>query len=303
MENGKIAFVFSGQGAQATGMGKELCETSETAAKIFAMADEIRPGTSLQCFSAPKEELDITINTQPCLFTVDLAAAKAVEEIGVHADAVAGFSLGEIAALGFAGVFAEDEAFKLVCERANYMQEAAEANPGAMGAVLGMDSETLENVLKGFDKAQAVNFNCPGQIVVAAKAENIDEIQAAVSEKGGKFRRLAVSGAFHSSFMEGAAEKLANYLENTMPVKSRIPVYANLTAQPYSDDAAEMRSTASKQVCNAVRWQETIENMIKDGVNTFIEVGEGKVLCGLIRKINKEVKALHYTQVLADKGV
>lgn len=302
MEKGKTAFVFSGQGAQAAGMGKELCEKSEAAANVFAMADEIRPGTSAQCFCAAKEELDITVNTQPCLFTVDLAAAKAVEETGIHADAAAGFSLGEIAALGFAGVYTEAEAFKLVCARAKFMQEAAELNPGAMGAVLGMDRETLDSVLINFEKAQAVNFNCPGQIVVAAKAENIDDIQAAVADKGGKFRKLAVSGAFHSSFMRAASENLALYIENTKPEKARIPVYANMTAMPYPDDSDEIKNTAAKQVCNAVKWQDTIENMIKDGFTTFIEVGEGKVLCGLIRKINKEVKALHYTQVLEDKG-
>lgn len=302
MSEGKIAFVFSGQGAQCPGMGKALCETSEAAAAVFALADRIRPGTSQQCFYGTKEELNLTINTQPCLFSVDLAAARAVEELGIRADLTAGFSLGEIAALAFSGALEDESAFRLVCKRAEFMQEAAERNPGAMGAALGIDAEKLSKVLARFENAQAVNFNCPGQIVFAAKESDIDEIAAAVQENGGKFRRLAVSGAFHSRFMEDASRKMLEYLENVSVRPASVPVYANRTAEPYGETEQEMKSLIAEQICSAVQWQSTIERMIRDGASVFIETGEGKVLSGLIRKIDKSVKVLHYSEVLANGG-
>lgn len=302
MSEGKIAFVFSGQGAQCPGMGKALCETSKAAAAVFALADRIRPGTSQQCFHGTKEELNLTINTQPCLFSVDLAAARAVEELGIRADLTAGFSLGEIAALAFSGALEDESAFRLVCKRAEFMQEAAERNPGAMGAALGIDAEKLSKVLARFENAQAVNFNCPGQIVFAAKESDIDEIAAAVQENGGKFRRLAVSGAFHSRFMEDASRKMLEYLKNVSVRPSSVPVYANRTAEPYGETEQEMKSLIAEQICSAVQWQSTIERMIRDGASVFIETGEGKVLSGLIRKINKSVKVLHYSEVLANGG-
>lgn len=302
MSEGKIAFVFSGQGAQCPGMGKALCETSEAAAAVFALADRIRPGTSQQCFYGTKEELNLTINTQPCLFSVDLAAARAVEALGIRADLTAGFSLGEIAALAFSGALEDETAFRLVCKRAEFMQEAAERNPGAMGAALGIEAETLSKVLARFENAQAVNFNCPGQIVFAAKESDIDEIAAAVQENGGKFRRLAVSGAFHSRFMEDASRKMLEYLEHVSVCPASVPVYANRTAEPYGETEREMKSLIAEQICSAVQWQSTIEQMIRDGASIFIETGEGKVLSGLIRKIDKSVKVLHYSEVLANGG-
>lgn len=303
MTGTKVAFVFSGQGAQCPGMGKALCGQSEAAAAVFRMADRIRPGTSQQCFEGTKEELDTTINTQPCLFTVDLAAARAVEALGVKADFAAGFSLGEIAALAFSGILTEENAFRLVCKRAEFMQTAAEHNPGAMGAVLGMKEETLNDILKDFPKAQAVNFNCPGQIVVAAREQDMEPFASAVSGNGGKFRRLAVSGAFHSHFMDSASENMREYVV-PLPVQSgNIPVYANFTAEPYDEDAEAVKGLIVRQICNAVRWQQTVEHMIRDGASVFIEVGEGKVLSGLIRKISKEVKVLHYTEVLENGGI
>lgn len=302
MSEGKIAFVFSGQGAQCPGMGKALCETSEVAAAVFALADRIRPGTSQQCFYGTKEELNLTINTQPCLFSVDLAAARAVEALGIRADLTAGFSLGEIAALAFSGALEDETAFRLVCKRAEFMQEAAERNPGAMGAALGIEAETLSKVLARFENAQAVNFNCPGQIVFAAKESDIDEIAAAVQENGGKFRRLAVSGAFHSRFMEDASRKMLEYLEHVSVRPASVPVYANRTAEPYGETEREMKSLIAEQICSAVQWQSTIERMIRDGASIFIETGEGKVLSGLIRKIDKSVKVLHYSEVLANGG-
>ena len=181
---GKVAFVFSGQGAQYTGMGKSLCEKSPAARAVFEAADSQRPGTSQQCFTAPVEELSVTKNTQPCVYCVDLAAARALEEAGVKADYVAGFSLGEVAALSFAGVFPGEEGFGFVCKRAEAMQKAAEENPGAMAAVLKLKNEQVEAICQEFEQVWPVNYNCPGQLVVAGEKGQIE----AFCKKAGRGR-------------------------------------------------------------------------------------------------------------------
>lgn len=300
---GKTAFVFSGQGAQAPGMGKALCDKSEAALAVFKMADSIRPGTSEQCFGSTKEELDTTINTQPCLFTVDLAAARAIEALGVKADMAAGFSLGEISALAFSGALSDEDAFRLVCKRAEFMQEAAEKNPGAMGAALGISEERLNAVLSEYEGAQAVNFNCPGQIVAAAKEADIAEIAVKIKANGGKFIKLAVSGAFHSHFMDEASGKMAEYVKEIFPAAPAIPIYANYSAKPYPCESEGIKELITKQINNAVKWEQTVRNMIEDGAAVFIETGEGKVLSGLIKKINKDVRVFHYTDVIAEGGI
>ena len=170
---GKIAFVFAGQGAQYSGMGQSLCEVSPAAQAVFDTADKLRPGTSQQCFTAPAEELSITENTQPCLYCVDLAAAKALEEAGVSPDYVAGFSLGEIAALSFAGVFAPEQGFDFVCT-------------GAMAAVLKLSNEQVEALCAGFEKVWPVNYNCPGQLVCAGEKSQIEAFCQKVEEAGGR---------------------------------------------------------------------------------------------------------------------
>lgn len=286
----KTVFVFSGQGAQYPSMGKELYENSPAAKAVFDMAEAIRPGTVKQCFEGTKEELNVTLNTQPCLFAVDLAAAAAVKEAGVTPDYISGFSLGEIAAIAFAGILSYEEAFKLVCRRAELMNRAAEENKGAMAAILKLTADKVEEICKKYDKAWPVNYNCPGQTVVAASEDKIDALCEDVKAEKGKAVRLAVSGAFHSPFMESASKGLADYLEGMTLNEPTIPVYANLTAQPYSGDFREL---ISKQVMNPVKWQTTIENLIAEGADTFIEVGVGKTLVGLIKKINKDVVAFN----------
>lgn len=287
---GKIAFVFSGQGAQYTGMGKELYDSSPAAKAVYDMADSIRPNTSSQCFTATKEELSVTINTQPCVFTADLAAACAVVEKGIKPDYAAGFSLGEIAALGFSGMLSYEEAFKLVCKRAELMDKAAKENKGAMAAVMKITPQQVEDICKEFDKAWPVNYNSPAQTVVATTQENIDALSERVKETKGKAVKLAVSGAFHSPFMSEASEGLGEYLHSVKVNDPQIPVYANVTAQPYSGDYKEL---IAAQVKSPVQWQKTIENLIACGVDTFIEVGVGRTLTGLIKKINKDVTALN----------
>ncbi len=284
------ALVFSGQGAQYTGMGKDLYENSPAAKAVFDMAESIRPGTIKQCFEGTKEELAVTINTQPCVFITDLAAAAAVAEKGVTIDCVAGFSLGEIAAIAFAGMLSYEDAFKLVCKRAELMDKAANENPGAMAAVMKISPEQVEEICAGFEKAYPVNYNSPAQTVVAASREEIDELCEKVKAVKGKAVKLAVSGAFHSPFMNTAAEGLAEYLKDIDLKEPTIPIYANATAEPYKDD---YKMLISAQVNHPVKWQKSVENMIENGVDTFIEVGVGKTLTGLIKKINADVKAVN----------
>lgn len=284
---GKIAFVFSGQGAQYPGMGQSLCEASPAAKFVFELADSLRPGTSSQCFSGTVEELSVTKNTQPCLYCVDLAAAKALEEKGVRADYAAGFSLGEVAAAAFAGIFTDKSGFEFVCRRAEAMQKAAEENPGSMAAVLKLTNEKVEELCGKFTKVWPVNYNCPGQLVVAGESGQLKEFQELVKAEGGRAAPLAVSGGFHSPFMESAASELEDALANIELGRPRLPVYANFTAKPYSDNAKELLVS---QVKSPVRWQETVEALAAQGVDTFLECGPGKTLCGLIKKTVKTAR-------------
>lgn len=284
---GKIAFVFSGQGAQYPGMGQSLCEASAAAREVFQLADELRPGTSQQCFSGTAEELSVTKNTQPCLYCVDLAAARALEEKGVHADYVAGFSLGEVAAATFAGVFSDKAGFDFVCKRAAAMQKAAEENPGSMAAVLKLTNEQVEELCGKFTQVWPVNYNCPGQLVVAGEAGQLKEFQEMVKAAGGRAAPLAVSGGFHSPFMESAAAELDKALADMELHPPRLPIYANYTAKPYGGNAREL---LVNQVKNPVCWQETVETLAAEGVDTFLECGPGKTLCGLIKKTVKTAR-------------
>ena len=267
---GKIAFVFSGQGAQYSGMGKAMYEAYPSAKAVFDMADSVREGTSKQCFEGTAEELCQTVNTQPCVFAADLAAAYALKEAGITPDCVAGFSLGEIAALAFSGMLTDEQAFRLVCRRGELMDKAAKENPGAMAAVMKISPQATEEICAKFDKTYPVNYNSPAQTVVATTSENAEAFCAAVKEAGGKAKLLAVSGAFHSPFMAQAE------------------VYSDVTALPYEGD---YKALVKAQVESPVKWQTIVENMIADGVDTFIEVGVGKTLTGLIKRINADVKA------------
>lgn len=285
---GKIAFIFSGQGAQYSGMGKELYESSPAAKAVYDMADSIREGTSKQCFEGTTEELCKTVNTQPCVFTADLAAAYALVEKGIKPDCVAGFSLGEISALAFSKMLSDEEAFKLVCKRGELMDKAATENPGAMAAVMKITPQQVEEVCAQFDSTYPVNYNSPAQTVVATTSENADSFCEAVKNAGGRAKLLAVSGAFHSPFMAKAAEGLAEYMENIEFSEPQTVIYSDVTAKPYEGD---YKALVKAQVESPVKWQTIVENMIEDGVDTFIEVGVGKTLTGLVKRINADVKA------------
>lgn len=284
---GKIAFVFSGQGAQYSGMGKSLYETSAVARSVFDTAEQLRPGTIRQCFEGTLEEISITRNTQPCLFCVDLAAAEALKEAGIMPDMAAGFSLGEVAAVTFAGVFSHAEGFSLVTKRSEAMQAAAEKVDSAMAAVLKLTNQQVEDLCRLHPGVYPVNYNCPGQLVVAGLKPALQDFLSDVAANGGRAVPLNVSGGFHSPFMESASIKLAQVLAEMETKEPEIPVYANYTAEPYGDNAGYL---LEKQVSNPVRWQQTVEKMIAAGVDTFIEVGAGKTLCGLVKKTSRGVK-------------
>lgn len=286
----KIAFVFSGQGAQYPGMGKELAECSSAAKAVFDLADSIRPGTSEQCFSGTKEELTVTSNTQPDMFAVEVAAASALLEAGVVPEVLAGFSVGEISALGFSGAVSVEDAFRVVCARGKLMQDASDEVETGMAAVVKLTPPQVEALAASCDQVYPVNYNSEGQTVCAGLSASMPAFRAAVKEAGGRAIPLKVAGAFHSPFMHSAAVGLADVLAPLEIGTPKYTLYSNVTAQPYEE--GRYKELLQKQVENPVRWQQLVENMIASGVDTFIEVGPGNTLTGLIKRIDPNVTAL-----------
>ena len=294
---GKVAFLFSGQGDQYPGMGKTLNETCPAAASVFAMCDWIRPGTSDQCFSGTEEELKRTANTQPSLFAMELAAASALMDAGIQPDALAGFSLGEVTAAAVSGMVSRDTGFRLVCRRGELMQREAEKFDTAMAAVVKLEPEQVETLCGGFDGIYPVNYNCPGQITVSGLAEQMPAFSAAVKQAGGRAIPLKVKGAFHSPFMAKAAEDFRRVLDQADFGERKIPLYSNITGNLYSGDA---RDLLSRQIASPVRWEAIIRNMIADGVDTFVEIGPGRTLTNMVKKIDVQVKACTYDEYLKE---
>lgn len=285
---GKIAFVFSGQGDQYPGMGKKLWEKSPAAADIWKRCENIRPGTMAQCFEGSQEELTQTVNTQPCLFAVESAIAAALQSAGIKPQAAAGFSLGEVAAAAEAGMFDLETGFHLVCRRGELMQKASQKEETAMMAVVKLSAETVGVLCAKYTQVYPVNYNCPGQIAVSGLAEQMAAFASDVKAAGGRAIPLKVKGGFHSPFMAKAAEEFEKVLRCSPLSEPTIPLYANLTAKPYEGDGVKLMS---RQICNPVQWESLIRNMIQDGTDTFFEIGPGKTLTNLIRKIDPEVKA------------
>lgn len=294
---GRIAFVFSGQGDQYPGMGKNLVEKYPTAAKIFEMCDSIRPGTSKMCFEGTEDKLKQTANTQPCLFALELAAASVLAEKGVKPEAAAGFSLGEVTAVTFAGIFDSETGFKLVCKRGELMQRESEKFDAAMAAVVKLTPEQVIDVCKNYSDIYPVNFNCPGQVSVSGAAESMPSFFADVKAAGGKAIPLKVRGAFHSPMMKDAAKDFETELKSVKMGKPTLTVYSDMTASPYTDDVVNL---LSNQICSPVQWERAVRNMIASGIDTFVEIGPGKTLCNMIRKIDAEVKTYSTEEYLAE---
>ena len=294
---GKIAFVFSGQGDQFPGMGKDLYERYPAAKAIYDLCDAVRPGTSAQCFSGTEEELRETENTQPCLFAAELAAASVLMEKGIVPDMAAGFSLGEVAAAAVSGTFDYETGFRLVCKRGALMQREAERFDTAMAAVVKLTAEQVGDLCGKYTDVYPVNFNCPGQITVSGLSSRMADFAADVKAAGGRLLPLKVKGAFHSPFMKAAAEAFAEELKKAEIREGTITLYSNMTADVYTDDAAGL---LSGQICSPVQWEKLIRRMISDGADTFVEIGPGRTLTNMIKKISAEVKAVTIMEYLAE---
>lgn len=294
---GKIAFVFSGQGDQFPGMGKDFYEKYPIAAKVYDMCENQRPGTLVQCFEGSEDELKETKNTQPCLFAMELAASSVLLEKGITPSAVAGFSLGEVVAATVSGIFDNETGFRLVCKRGELMQCEAERFDTSMAAVIKMTPEQVREICEKYSDVYPVNFNCPGQITVSGLSSQMAEFFADVKTAGGRAIPLKVKGAFHSPFMKEAANAFAKELAQAEIKEKTVTLYSNMTAEPYTDDVVGM---LSKQIESPVLWEKIIRNMIDDGIDTFIEIGPGKTLTNMIKKINLDVKAVSVSEYLAE---
>ena len=293
---GKVAFVFPGQGSQFVGMGKEALENSAKAAEIIALADQsLGFPLSRLILEGPEAELKLTANTQPAILTISIAVLEWLkEQVDLHPNYVAGHSLGEYSALVAAGSLRFSDAVCTVRARGTYMEEAVPAGVGAMAAVLGMQREVLNEVCEQVTKdgfpVQLANLNSPGQIVISGTAEGVAQAGGLAKENGAKrVIPLNVSGPFHSSLMEPAAEKLAQTLAEISIKDAAIPVVANASAKPVTDSKAIFQSLVN-QVASPVLWEDSVQYMTEQGVDTWVEVGPGNVLAGLIKKINRSAK-------------
>ena len=286
----KIAFMFPGQGAQKAGMGKDFYEQSEMARQVIDSASELL-GIDMKelCFEE-NDRLDQTEYTQAALVTVCMAMEHVLRERGLKADVTAGLSLGEYCAIASAGGMSTEDAITTVRKRGILMQNAVPGGKGTMAAVLGMKGEDIEKVVDPIDGVTIANYNCPGQIVITGWKESVEKASEELKAAGAKrVMPLNVSGPFHSPMLEEAGRELGQVLAGVQLSELEIPYVTNVTAE-YVTDISETKALLATQVASSVRWQQSVENMIADGVDTFVEIGPGRTLAGFMRKISRDVK-------------
>lgn len=293
----KIAFIFPGQGSQYVGMGKDFYETFPCAKEMIDLAEKVSGIPMKELLFEENENINITKYTQIAMLADELAIWSVLREKGVESAVNAGLSLGEYAALVASGVMTPEDAFRVVTKRGEFMQEAVPTG-GAMTAVLGADTAVIENICEETEGIVSIaNYNCPGQIVITGEQKAVDMAAAALKEAGAKrCTPLNVSGPFHSAMLLPAGEKLAAELERVEIHKIAVPYITNVTAD-YVTDSSQVKELLKKQISSSVRWQQSVERMIADGVEAFIEIGPKKSLCGFMKRIDKTVPAYHVDKV------
>ena len=293
----KIAFIFPGQGSQYVGMGKDFYETFPCAKEMIDLAEKVSGIPMKELLFEENENINITKYTQIAMLADELAIWSVLREKGLESVVNAGLSLGEYAALVASGVMTPEDAFRVVAKRGEYMQEAVPTG-GAMTAVLGADTAVIEKICEETEGIVSIaNYNCPGQIVITGEQQAVDAAAAALKEAGAKrCTPLNVSGPFHSAMLLPAGEKLAAELEHVEIHEIAVPYITNVTAD-YVTDPSQVKDLLKKQISSSVRWQQSVERMIADGVEAFIEIGPKKSLCGFMKRIDKTVPAYHVDKV------
>lgn len=290
---GKTAFIFPGQGSQYIGMGKDFYENIPVCRSVYETASRAAElDVPFLCFEE-NDKLNITEYTQIAMLATEVAILRALEERGIRADVTAGLSLGEYGALAVSGVMSDEDLFRLIRKRGIYMQEAVPKG-GAMTAVLGLDTDTIEKVCNETEGIVSIaNYNCPGQTVITGEEAAVQAAAEKLSASGAKrCVALKVSGPFHSPMLAGAGERLGRELKNITLQEMKVPYLANVTAD-YVKETAQIKELLAKQVASSVRWQQSVERMIEDGVTTFVEIGPGRTLAGFLRKINRDVRVIN----------